>query len=584
MTNPQATPVLDALAWLGPRRFFHQLSPRGRVVLSQLPLTVIMASVLGMAGAFHPELYGDPVFVLGMVLHTVMFALCCALPWHRLPSWAVLAVPVLDFVPIGFVRESVIAFMPAVGALAAFPVVWLASSGIFPRFCMAMTFLGPLLMVWTPLFLAGSPSVERLAAVILLPVIMAAIGFGIRTLSASMADQRRSLEITRDQLQEALSDSARKERLLNTVVETVGVGVTVLDREGSTVLCNRQQQHLSARALIDGGAGRPGNAAAARIFARGGTQPLPQEEHPMRRAARGESFSENLIWLGEGDRQRVFSTSARAIVEDERFDGSVITFTDVSHLVEAISAKDAFLTNVSHELRTPLTSILGYVDILQRHTDLPAAAREPLSVVERNAQRLQRLVSDLLSAASGSVDVAPELADFADIVQQALISTAPLAAARGVELVNDTQGPVLALIDPVRTSQVLDNLLSNAVKYSPDGGTVTVRAHSSGQTMTCHVTDTGIGITEEERGQIFTRFFRAESARRSAISGIGLGLAICKTIIENHGGSIGCTSVPGRGSTFTISLPIAGPATGALDDAGPDAEGNDHEQDNCQDR
>ena len=559
-THVPAVPVLDALAWLGSRRFFHELSPRARVVLSQLPLTAIMLPVLGIAWVFHPELFRDQLFVLGVVLHAVMFALCCAIPWHRLPGWAVLTVPVLDFVLIGFIRESAITVMPAVGTLAVFPVVWLAGSGVFARFCMTMTFLGPLLMVWIPLLLSGNASAERLTAVILLPLILVAIGFGIRTLSASMADQRRSLEKARDQLQGALTDSARKERLLHTVVETVGVGVTALDRDGNTALSNRQQQHLTALSLaperVTGGA----QDAGMRIFVGGGTRPLPPEEHPVRRAGRGESFSEYLIWFGEGDRQRVFSTSARAITEGGRFDGSVITFTDVTNLISAITAKDAFLSNVSHELRTPLTSILGYVGLLQEHTGLPPGAAEDLTVIKSNARRLQRLVTDLLSAASGSVDVSPEPADFTHLVRQALASAAPLAAAGGVELVDDTRGPLPAVIDPVRTAQVLDNLLSNAVKYSPDGGTVTVRAHRAGQDIVCDVTDTGIGMTEAERARLFTRFFRAETVRRSAISGIGLGLAICKAIIDNHGGSIRCTSSPGQGSTFTIALPVAGPA------------------------
>jgi signal transduction histidine kinase len=561
-------PLLDSLAWQGPRRF-RQLSPRAWVVLSQLPLTAAMVPVLAVAVGFHPELFRDPVFVVGILLHAVMLALCCALPWQHLPAWAVLAVPILDFVPIGFVRESVIAVMPAVGALAAFPVIWLAGSGIFPRFCMAMTFLGPLLMVWTPLLLAGNASGERLTAVILLPLIMGTIGFGIRTMSASMADQRRSLEDARDRLRESLAESARKERLLQTVVETVGVGVTALDRDGNTALSNQHQKRLSSRAVSpDSGVGGATNDGV-RIFARGGTELLPPDAHPLRRAARGESFSEYLIWLGDGDRQRVFSTSAQAISADGHYDGSVITFSDVTHLIAAITAKDAFLSNISHELRTPLTSIMGYVDVLQEQTGLPAEAGEPLSVIARNAHRLHRLVSDLLSAASGSVDVVPEPADFADLIRQALVSVAPQAAAGGVELINDATRSLPAVIDPDRMAQVLDNLLSNAVKYSPDGGTVTVSARRTGPDVICDVSDTGIGMTETERAQVFTRFFRAESVRQAAIAGIGLGLAISKTIIGNHGGTISCSSTPGKGSTFTITFPVAGPATA---DAAP-AEG-----------
>ncbi|WP_066293758.1 sensor histidine kinase [Arthrobacter sp. B6] len=548
-------PVSQGLTWLPAHRFFHELSPRGRVVLGQLPLTATMFLVLGIVWVFHPALLLDPVFGAGLMLHALMFILALGIPWQRLPPAAALAVPVLDFIPVGLIRESGVETVPALGAMAVLPVVWLTSSQLYPRFCLVMSFLGPLLMVWVPLVLRGSVAGEEYSVVVLLPIMMFATGFAVHTLSASRDHQQRTVEEARAQLQAALDSSARKERLVNTVVDAVGVGVLALDAAGKITLRNQQQKRNHALAHP---APAPGSdLAEVRVYGRGGKELLLPEMFPERRAAKGEDFSDYLVWVGENGKQRVFSTSARAILDDGRFDGSVVTFTDVSALVEAMTAKDAFLSNVSHELRTPLTSILGYTEVLAARNDLPSEAGVMLKVVRRNGQRLQRLVTDLLTAASGSVDVRPEPADLAEIIGFSLATAAPQAGAAGVNLVNEADAEVPALIDPTRMGQVLDNLFSNAIKYSPDGGTVTVRAGATEEGVFCSVTDTGIGMRQEDLKELFTKFFRSETARKSGIPGIGLGLAITRTIVENHGGSIKCTSTPGKGSTFTVTLPAS---------------------------
>jgi hypothetical protein len=135
----------------GTHRFFYELSPRARVALSQLPLTSATVLVAIMVLAWHPALAADPLFRFGILAHAVMFALACLVPWERLPPAAVLAVPLLDFIPIGMVRLAGIETIIQLGVLTVIPVVWLAWSGLFPRFCLAMSFLGPLLMVWIPI-------------------------------------------------------------------------------------------------------------------------------------------------------------------------------------------------------------------------------------------------------------------------------------------------------------------------------------------------------------------------------------------------------------------------------------------------
>lgn len=552
-SRPKA-PAGDGVAWLWGHRFFHELSPGGRVVLSQLPLTLTMVLVSAIISVFHQELLLDPVFVSGLILHAVLFILAVLIPWHRIPAAAALSMPVLDFLPIGMVRESGVETIPALGAMAILPVAWLTSSQLYPRFCLTMSFIGPLLMVWAPLVLKGSASAEEYTVVLLLPLLMFAMGYAVHTLSASRDHQQRTVEEARVQLQEALENSARKERLLNTVIDAVGVGVLALDAGGKVALRNRQQQRNEA--LLSSSQPDAEEASAKpRLYGSGGKELLPPGMLPERRAANGEDFSDYLVWARESGQQRVFSTSARAIRNSGTFDGAVVTSTDVTALIEAVTAKDAFLSNVTHELRAPLTSILGYTEVLAGRTDLPADAGAMIKVVQRNGQRLHRLVTDLLTAASGSVDVRPEPVDLTDVVRFSLATAAPPAATAGVTLVSESNAPVPAVIDPVRIGQALDNLLSNAIKYSPDGGRVIVRTGATDKCVFCSVTDSGIGIKEEDLKNLFSKFFRAETARKSGIPGIGLGLAITKTIVENHGGTIKCTSSPGEGSTFTLTLP-----------------------------
>lgn len=525
------------------------------MVLGQAPLAASIALVVPVAALSHPGMAADPLFRLGVLLQACLLALAAALPWERLPPGLALAVPLLDFVPIGLVRVAGLGTSMQLGVLTAIPVVWLAWSGLHPRFCLSMTFLGPLLTVWIPLAAAGNRALGAYADVLVLPAMMLAAGAVVHMLAVSSADQQRSLRQARDRLQRTLEASAREKRLLDAVLETVPVGVQAVDAAGRTSMANRQQYLNKALAGRVPGATQdwPG------IFDAAG-HPLAPDQQPVMRAVRGESFSDYVIRLGEGPAQRIFSTSARPIGAPGAADGAVLAFTDVTALIQAIASKDDFLANVSHELRTPLTSVLGYIDLLRSAPGLPQNVRDGLTVVRRNAERLQRLVTDLLTAASGGVDARPAPCDLAKIVRLALASAAPAAEAAGIALHDATvDRPLPAVVDAERVAQLLDNLISNAIKYTLLGGSVTVRAARTRGGAEITVSDTGIGMSEEEAASVFERFYRAEAARAARVPGIGLGLAIAKAIVEAHHGSIECVSRLAAGTTFTVFLPDPAP-------------------------
>lgn len=260
-----------------------------------------------------------------------------------------------------------------------------------------------------------------------------------------------------------------------------------------------------------------------------------------------------LAWLGLGDsRERKLQALLQDSLERERAANE-----ELAGLANALAAKESLVSTVSHEFRTPLTSIIGNLDlVLAEAEDLSPAAERRIEVAQRNAERLQALVSDLLVSADAALDVHPRRSDLAGLVEASLGSAQAHAEASQVTLAMDVPAPLWAHADPLRISQALDNLVSNAIKYSP-GGTVRVSAgHEDGRVL-LHVTDNGMGMTADDAGQVFTRFYRSPAVREGSIPGVGLGLSITKAIVERHGGSISCRSQPGCGSTFTVELPAA---------------------------
>ncbi|MDQ0802336.1 ATP-binding protein [Arthrobacter sp. SLBN-112] len=536
------------------KRPFHEYRLTDRVALSQMPLFVTTILTAFLVWAFFPDTMDDPLFVTFLISQLVLMGLCYAVPWDRLPYTSFLAIPVLDFISIGAGREGGQESLTGISLLAVFPVIWLCASGYYPKAALWFSFLGPLAIIWVPLFLEGNDTPQDYARSLLLPVMMLGIGVSVSVLTLSMMRQQNQLEEKDEQLRASLNTSKRQEALLNTILDTVHLGVLAVDADGHDVLMNRKQRanHELARPkdIADP------NESQLLVFGPDRKTLVPVEERPVRRAVLGETFTDYLVWLGEGSQQRALVTTARAMKDsDGRFAGSVIVFSDVTDLVNALAAKDDFVSSVSHEFRTPLTSILGYVEILL--ADEPhQSQREMLEIIHRNSERLLTLVSDLLASRNGQLIVTPHTVDVAELVQSSVSSAMPRAAAAGVELRAETPPQLEAHVDSARISQVLDNLVSNAIKYSPDGGEVVVTLAQEDGHLACRVADTGMGMSPEDVSEVFAKFFRTSNVRRTAIPGVGLGLPISKAIVEAHGGTIDVDSTLGKGTTFTFRVPV----------------------------
>ena len=241
--------------------------------------------------------------------------------------------------------------------------------------------------------------------------------------------------------------------------------------------------------------------------------------------------------------------------------GYLFVATDVTQALEVSRLKDEFVGLISHELRTPLSSILGYLELLREDTDEPLSEEQMmyLSIAERNAHRLLRLMGDLLFTAqvgANSFNIDAVALEVAPLVRASIESANPVAVAQGVTMFAEVTDD-LAVVngDPTRIGQAIDNLLSNAIKFTPRGGRVTVAVSSDDEHVVVRLTDTGMGIPANELDQLFSRFFRASTATRAAVPGVGLGLTITKAIVDAHGGSLDVESEVGVGTTFIVRLP-----------------------------
>ena len=222
-------------------------------------------------------------------------------------------------------------------------------------------------------------------------------------------------------------------------------------------------------------------------------------------------------------------------------------------------ARTEFFATVSHELRTPLTSIRGFCELLADTDDLPREAREFAQIIQRNALREERIVSDMLLLNSTDLvrHMEIEETDLVGIVADAISSKGPSAESGEVSIDwARPDGEFVIEVDPQRMGQVVDNLLTNAVKFSGAGSTVRVSITTDTTTASLRVQDSGPGVPDDEKDHIFERSYRGRFARANAVPGAGLGLAIAREIVEAFHGSITLEEHEGCGAVFRIDLPL----------------------------
>jgi signal transduction histidine kinase/CHASE3 domain sensor protein len=351
--------------------------------------------------------------------------------------------------------------------------------------------------------------------------------------------------------------ASRNETLLSSSVD----GVRLVDLDGGLIAENAQMREMLEELLGANGAPVEGSHfelaeyVADRTTAPGAyrkgieeirANPDVKTEHEFEFAATGRVL-------------RRFT--APVIGTDGVVVGTIFTLREVTGERQLQRLKDEFVATVTHELRTPLTSIVGFVELLLSGEPgvLTDDQRNFLGIVERNSERLLRLVSDLLFVArleAGQLELERREVNLDTLVAESVEAVRPAAEQGQITVEFAPAGVPVLEADAGRLAQLVDNLLSNAVKFTPPGGGVDVATTVRGDTAILTVSDTGIGIPDAEKDHLFQRFFRASSAAGVATPGTGLGLSITKAIVEAHGGSIAASDRSGGGTTFTVQLPL----------------------------
>lgn len=350
---------------------------------------------------------------------------------------------------------------------------------------------------------------------------------------------------------DSLLDRSLTPSMLSLDKAVANVERALQERTRSTVESLRSEAQVARRNSAIGLAGVGILALLIAIWlARSIGRPVAELDHGMRAVAEGQ-FDYPLKLAGNGRDE--FGRLARS------FRSMAAQLTELDRL------RAEFLSVASHELRTPINVIQGYVQLLEEETygPLSPAQRDVLRTLDAQTESLGRLVGQLLDvgrydAGGGKLEL--HAVDLGRFIQRLDDTFRVLALQKGVEFVVErgVRLPTRVLWDEDRMNEVLGNLLSNSFKFTDRGGRVTLVIRSEGDRVQMQVRDTGAGIPASQLQFIFEKFYQADNQNRSALKGVGLGLAIAKGIVTAHGGTIGVESRVGDGTTFVINLPIRG--------------------------
>lgn len=360
------------------------------------------------------------------------------------------------------------------------------------------------------------------------------------TAPGEVGDLATAVHRLAEQLEARLGALRAEEALMRALTESLTEGVVAVDARQQVVRVNGMARDLLR--LRD-------------------AVPFPADHLPRERVLRealaaalaGEATAEPAELRYRG---KVLMCTARPLLGG----GAVLAFYDLTRLRRLETVRRDFVANVSHELKTPLTVIGGFAETLVDE-ELPAAQRAQFArTIHHNAQRMQRIVDDLLDLSrieSGGWQPAPQRVELCAAADEALANARDAAARKGIALdVAPGDDATTLWADPTAVRQVLSNLAENAVRHTVEG-TVTVFTRREGASVWVGVRDTGVGIGPEHLPRIFERFYRADPGRAREVGGTGLGLSIVKHLAEAHGGTVRAESRLGEGTTIAVRFPDA---------------------------
>jgi PAS domain S-box-containing protein len=378
--------------------------------------------------------------------------------------------------------------------------------------------------------------------VVLLTVL---IGRSARTLHRSDIERRAAEELLRE-----------SEQRQGAILASIADGVVITDADGLVVSVNPAMEKLTGWPE-EGARGRTYEDVCPLVDSKGELITPDQGFRARAIAARRVMASRGYnVALVTRDGRRVPVSIAAAPILDHEGEvlGGVDVLRNTSHEQEVDELKSSLISTVSHELRTPLTMIQGFSELLLERSVDEKTSREALRSINVSAERLGRLIDDLLSVSrieSGRMDVRLAPMDLEEAIEDV---GALLGQEREIRLDVDDELPRV-MADGEMLIRILTNLLSNAMKYSPPETAISVSARDAGSNVEVSVSDRGIGMTDAETMHLFDKFFRADRPEVRSVGGTGLGLYITRNLVEMQGGQIWAESEPGRGTTFRFTLP-----------------------------
>lgn len=380
----------------------------------------------------------------------------------------------------------------------------------------------------------------------------------IQSQSQELAERNRELAQLTERTSRLYAETQEKESLLRNVLAQIPEAVLVVDNKGGVVASNAAAEDMFGIASMESvpiatdNDEDAENSELAEIW-----QPIVQALYGKRVLAREIHYTS--ASTGSSSYAQISSVP---IFDGGRVACAVTIATDISRLKEVERAKDEFLAIVSHELKTPVTPVYGYAQLLckrmRQKTELEAERKMAESILEQ-ANRVIRLVDRLLNlsrAQLGRMELRHEPVDLVTMVRD-LVEVSKVQTSDHT-LVADTSGEIIGCWDRGYLEEMVNNLLDNAIRYSPEGGEVRVSVTSDDGVARISVSDQGIGIPKETLPDVFKRHFRSKEAKLVKADGMGIGLYLCREIALAHGGRIWVDSEPGKGSTFTVELPLNG--------------------------
>lgn len=355
---------------------------------------------------------------------------------------------------------------------------------------------------------------------------------------------------------ERLRGNTRELRRMSMVASQTINGVVITDKAGNVEWVNEGFVKISGYELPELIGRKPGNIL----------QGPETDQHSVSKISealsREEPFMSEIVNYHKSGRPYWVEIVGNPLLnEDGDIEGFIAIETDVSERRQLQVNKDEFISSVSHELRTPLTSINGSLSLIQsgRLGKLPDKVADLIEIAKRNSERLIALVNDILDIQrilAGRLNLELAEINVQSLLAEATESNQPLAHQHGISLACEEIDPGLCVFgDEYRLMQVLANLVSNGIKFSPKGSRVSLGAEAKGNVVTISVADNGPGISEAFRSQIFGRFAQADSSDTKEKGGTGLGLNICRGIVEEHNGAIGFECPDEGGTRFFFDIP-----------------------------